>query len=98
MQRSAPKGSVQAVRLENVFGALGCQRELIAALRHARNKRAPRNKGQDRRGQIPDMRSIHLRPPEIEDRQFPGHWEGDLTKGRPTPGPWAPWWSAPAVW
>ena len=27
------------------------------------------------------MPSIHLRPPEIEERQFPGHWEGDLIKG-----------------
>jgi len=26
------------------------------------------------------MLSIHVRPPEIEERQFPGHWEGDLTK------------------
>jgi len=50
------------------------KRELIATLRHAHNKRVPRSKGQDRRGQIPDMVSIHVRPPEIEDRQFPGHW------------------------
>lgn len=41
----------------------------------------PLSKGQDRRGQIPDMVSIHIRPPEIEDPQFPGHWEGDLIKG-----------------
>jgi IS30 family transposase len=57
------------------------KRELVACLRHAHNKRVPRSKGQDRRGQIPDMLSTHVRPPEIEDRQFPGHWEGDLIKG-----------------
>lgn len=57
------------------------RRELIANLRQARNKRVPRSKGQDRRGQIADMFSIHVRPPEIEERQFPGHWEGDLIKG-----------------
>ncbi len=27
------------------------------------------------------MLSIHVRPPEIEDRQFPRHWEGDLING-----------------
>ena len=27
------------------------------------------------------MISLHLRPPEIEDRLIPGHWEGDLIKG-----------------
>ena len=57
------------------------RKELIASLRHAHNKRLPRSKGKDRRGQIPNMLSIHVRPPEIEDRQFPGHWEGDLIKG-----------------
>ena len=27
------------------------------------------------------MTSIHLRPPEIDERVIPGHWEGDLIKG-----------------
>jgi len=56
-------------------------RELVACLRQAHKKRTPRSKGQDKRGQIPDMLSIHVRPPEIEDRQFPRHEEGDLIKG-----------------
>src|SRR5579872_1104556 len=57
------------------------KRELIACLRHGRGARRPRSGGTDRRGQIPDMASIHVRPPEVEDRQVAGHWEGDLIKG-----------------
>jgi IS30 family transposase len=55
--------------------------ELIACLRQGRSTRKPRTRGKDRRGQIPNMQSIHVRPPEVEDRLIPGHWEGDLIKG-----------------
>lgn len=54
--------------------------ELVACLRHAYNKRVPCSKGHDRRGQIPDMLSLHVRSPGIEDRQFPGGWESDIAK------------------
>ena len=57
------------------------KKELVSCLRMAHAKRWPRSKGQDRRGEISDLLSIHVRPPEVEDRQLPGHWEGDLIKG-----------------
>lgn len=58
------------------------RKELIMCLRQGKSTRRPRSGGVDRRGQIPDMVSIHVRPPEVEDRQMPGHWEGDLIKGK----------------
>lgn len=57
------------------------RKETIALLRQGHNKRRPRTRGTDRRGKIPDMTSIDLRPSEIEERLVPGHWEGDLIKG-----------------
>ena len=58
------------------------RKELIICLRQSKTTRRPRSGGVDRRGQIPEMVSIHVRPPEIEDRLTPGHWEGDLIKGK----------------
>jgi transposase, IS30 family len=55
--------------------------EVIGLLRQARRARRPRARGENRRGQIPDMVSIHLRPPQIDERVVPGHWEGDTIKG-----------------
>jgi len=47
---------------------------MIALLRFGHNKRRPRSCGIDRRGQIPDMISIDLRPADIAERLVPGHW------------------------
>lgn len=57
------------------------RKDLLELLRQSHKKRRPRTRGNDRRGTIPDMVSIHERPPEIETRQIPGHWEGDLIIG-----------------
>ena len=59
------------------------KQELLAHLRsqrRLRRSRQARARGQSR-GQIVDAVSIRDRPPEIEDRAIPGHWEGDLLSG-----------------
>ena len=60
-------------------GAL--RKELVSLLRQARGARRTLARGTDRRGSLQDIVSIHLRPPEANERLLPGHWEGDLIKG-----------------
>ena len=62
-------------------GAL--KRELTAHLRTRRPLRRSKRatKAGQARGQIVDAVSIAERPPSIEDRAIPGHWEGDLLAG-----------------
>ncbi|MFZ0635749.1 MAG: IS30 family transposase, partial [Candidatus Acidiferrales bacterium] len=59
------------------------KKELMDHLRSKRRMRRSRHatvSGQSR-GQIVDALSIRERPPEVEDRAIPGHWEGDLLSG-----------------
>ena len=58
------------------------RKELLSYLRQHRKSRRPRSRGEDQRGQIPEMISIEERPAEVADRSVPGHWEGDLILGR----------------
>ena len=62
-------------------GAL--KKELIQYLRKPRAMRRSRHHTQKTKdhGKISNTVSIRERPPEVEDRAVPGHWEGDLICG-----------------
>jgi IS30 family transposase len=57
------------------------RREIVALLRQGRGARRPHTRGTGRRSALQDIVSIHVRPPEANERLMPGHWEGDLIKG-----------------
>jgi transposase, IS30 family len=60
------------------------RKELISALRHGRGRadgRRAQGRGPERRGKMTNLLSIHVRPPEANERLLPGHWEGDLLLG-----------------
>jgi transposase, IS30 family len=59
----------------------GLKRELTRHLRTGRTVRKPRRVADQRRERFAAMVMISERPPEVEDRAVPGHWEGDLILG-----------------
>ena len=87
LKRVFPHEPEQHVSLATSYTAIDAQprgelrRHLIACLRHGRSTRMPRSRSADRRGRIPVMVSIHERPPEVNDRVMPGHWERDFIRG-----------------
>lgn len=86
LKREYPDDREMRISHETIYRALYVQsrgelrRQLSSQLRTGRAKRKTRGRV-ERRGRIPDMVSISERPPEIEDRAVPGHWEGDLLVG-----------------
>ncbi len=64
-----------------VQGRGGLRKELSQALRTGRARRRKQGRKSASLGRISHMVNISERPPEIEDRAIPGHWEGDLVIG-----------------
>jgi len=88
LKRDYPHDMRRRISHETIYASIyviprgGLRRLLISCLRQHRKRRRPRYRSSERRGQIPNRTPIGLRPPEVETRRIPGHWEGDLIKGR----------------
>lgn len=90
LKRQFPDDESRRVSHETIYRSLFLQargalkKELLGYLRTERSLRRPRKqastKGQGP-GRIPNAIPISERPPSIEDRAIPGHWEGDLIIG-----------------
>lgn len=86
--RQHPKDPELRVSHETIYQSLYVQgrgalrKELHQALRSGRAIRRPQaRRAVKRQSRIPEMVLISERPPEVQDRAVPGHWEGDLIVG-----------------
>jgi IS30 family transposase len=70
--RVSPETIYQSLYVQS-RGAL--RRDLAVCLRAGRALRRPSRKVGQRKNRIPNMINIAERPPEVEDRAVPGHWE-----------------------
>jgi IS30 family transposase len=86
LERTFPHDLSMRVSHETIYRTLFVQarnvlkKELTAHLRRAGSMRGRRAQPVGRPCVV-DGISIHQRPPEVDDRAVPGHWEGDLLMG-----------------
>jgi IS30 family transposase len=84
MSGVGPKLSHETIYRSLFIQARGVlKKELLEHLRARRTVRRSRHASMKRNGlgQIKNAVSISERPPSVEDRAVPGHWEGDLIGG-----------------
>uniref|UniRef100_UPI00158B070A IS30 family transposase n=1 Tax=Burkholderia anthina TaxID=179879 RepID=UPI00158B070A len=87
LRRMYPDDPDQRVSHETIYAAIyahprgGLKQAMIEALRQEKLVRGRRRTTLAGGGFVPEALRIVHRPEEIELRQLPGHWEGDLIKG-----------------
>ena len=89
LKRTYPGKAHKQVSHETIYRSLYIQargvlkKELLEHLRARRTVRRSKHASMKRhgKGQVKDAVSISERPPSVEDRAVPGHWEGDLIAG-----------------
>lgn len=88
LRRDYPQEMGKQVSHEMIYAAIyivprgELRRTLVSCLRQQRKVRRPRFRSGRKRGDIPNLTPIAVRPVEVEARLVPGHWEGDILKGR----------------
>lgn len=88
LERTFPHDASMRVSHETIYRSLFVQarnvfkKELLGHLRRGGfMRRARAQQGGNAQASIVDGISIRQRPPEVDDRAIPGHWEGDLLMG-----------------
>ncbi len=86
LKQEHPDDQEMRISAETIYRSLYVQArgelrwQLTQKLRSGRSTRKARGRVETR-GRISEMIPIADRPPEVDDRRVPGHWEGDLLVG-----------------
>ena len=89
MVKDFPNDQRMRVSTETVYQGIyvhakgSLKRDFVSPLRKGRNRRTPRRSAANRTNRfITAMTLIAERPVEVDNRDVPGHWEGDLIVGK----------------
>lgn len=87
LRQDFPDDEAMRISPETIYQSIYIQakgqlrKDLAKHLRSGRTRRKPQGTA-NRQGHLTGMVSISQRPPQVEDRAVPGHWEGDLIVGK----------------
>lgn len=90
LKKHYPDDNQMRVSPETIYATLyvlpkgNLKKELLSCLRRSHKRRRSRKKGKQPiiERKIENMVMIDERPPEVDERIVPGHWEGDLLIGK----------------